>query len=470
MRRIKYGILCLLLAISLLTGGFTAYAGAESEAAAAAREGVVRILVVKDRSYGMGTGFGVGKQGEDADTFITNWHVVTSNGQFDYRDAKVYILLDDETTVKYQWFPLEPGEAMVAGGDYMQDDQGRILQRCLVDVQMGAAVECEVLYAENRYPDVAVIRTAEPVANVKTLPLRRVSQKDVGKDVIAIGYPASADSGTLTYLENGTEVEKIMASETAGKVSAGVISRCLPLELFDNTNCIDHDAHINHGNSGGPLVLKKGGSVIGINTYGYGDGYSEYSVSIYIDYAIDVLDEQGLPYTMAKDGRQGFSGQLAIILAGAGILVALAIVLVAVKKKKKGKAAVPAAVPAFQPANGPSGAAATYAAPSQLRLQGLSGVFAGRRFQLKPETRMGRDSQRCDFVFPAGTKGISGLHCIICQGAAGLTVMDAGSTWGTMVNGNKLTPNQPCPLNIGDRICLGSVNEEFQITGKGGAV
>lgn len=465
MRRIKYGILCLLLTISLMAGGFTAYAGDEGEAAAAARKGVVRILVVNGGGFGMGTGFGVGKQGEDADTFITNWHVVTSSGRFDYHDAKVYILLDDETTVKYQWFPLEPGEAMVAGGDYTQDDRGRVYQRLFVDVQMGAAVECEVLFAENKYPDVAIIRTAEPVANVKTLPLRRVSQKDVGRDVMAIGYPASADNGTLTYLKDGTEVEKIMASEKAGKVSAGVISRCLPLELFDNTNCIDHDAHINHGNSGGPLVLKKDGSVIGINTYGYGEGYSEYSVSIYIDYAIDVLDELGLPYTMAKGGGQVFSRQLAIVLAGVGILVVMAIVLAAVKKKKKGKAAPAAAVPAFQPANGPM-----YAAPSQLRLQGLSGVFAGRRFQLKPETRMGRDSQRCDFVFPADTKGISGLHCIVSQGAAGLTVTDAGSTWGTMVNGNKLAPNQPCPLNIGDRICLGSVNEEFQITGKGGAV
>ena len=473
MRRIKYGIWCLLIVISLMAGGITAYAEGEGKAAAA-REGVVRILVDWPDGYSTGTGFGVGEPGADADTFVTNWHVVTSSGQYDYREGKVYILLDDETWFKYGWIPLAPGEQMVEGGDYGQDGQGNVYKKLIIDVHLGAAVECEVLYAENDYPDVAVIRTAEPVKNVKTLPLRKVSEGNVGEDVLAIGYPGSADSGSLTYTEDGAETEKIKASVTAVSVSGGVVSRCIPLEIFGNTDCIVHGAHINHGNSGGPLVLKKDGSVIGINTYGYGEQSMEYSVSIYIDYAIGILDQLGLPYTMAKDGGQGLSGQLVIILAGVGILAVLAVVLVVVRKKQKGKAAVsagsPAAVPAFQPAPGPSGGDAMYGAPSQLRLQGLTGVFAGRRFQLKPETRMGRDPQRCDFVYPAGTKGISGLHCIISQGPAGLTVTDVGSTWGTTVNGTKLVPNQPCPLNIGDRICLGSVEEEFQITGKGGAV
>ena len=44
MRRIKYGIWCLLIVISLMAGGITAYAEGEGKAAAA-REGVVRILV-----------------------------------------------------------------------------------------------------------------------------------------------------------------------------------------------------------------------------------------------------------------------------------------------------------------------------------------------------------------------------------------------------------------------------------------
>ncbi|MBS6954608.1 MAG: trypsin-like peptidase domain-containing protein [Enterocloster asparagiformis] len=500
MKRITRGALCLFLIVALMAGGFTAY-GKEGEesAAAAAREGVVRIMVFWPDGYSFGTGFGIGEQGKDADTFLTNWHVVTNSGQHDYRDGRIFILLDDETWLKYQWFPLEPGDQVVDGGDYIQDSRGTVYQRFVVDVNLGAAVECEVLYAENQYPDVAVLRTAEPVRNVKTLPLRRVSQEFVGEDVRAIGYPGSADSGSVTHSEDGTELERIKASVEAVSLSGGVISRCLPLEFFGNTDCIDHGAHINHGNSGGPLVLKKDGSVIGINTYGYGENYSEYNASIYIDYAIDVLDQLGLTYTMAEDGSRKQSKGPAAVLIGVGILAALAVAAAVLRKKRRRTAAAlqpgaesrsgaesqqgaqfrqaaasqPAAV--FLPEQqvlppGLSGGGIAGGAQSELRLQGLSGVFAGRRFRLKPETRIGRDPQRCDFVYPAGTKGISGLHCVITQGQNGFTITDVGSTCGTTVNGRKLAPNQACALNIGDKICLGSVNEEFQITGKGGAV
>ena len=205
-----------------MAGGITAYAEGEGKAAAA-REGVVRILVDWPDGYSTGTGFGVGEPGADADTFVTNWHVVTSSGQYDYREGKVYILLDDETWFKYGWIPLAPGEQMVEGGDYGQDGQGNVYKKLIIDVHLGAAVECEVLYAENEYPDVAVIRTAEPVKNVKTLPLRKVSEGNVGEDVLAIGYPGSADSGSLTYTEDGAETEKIKASVTAVSVSGGVV-------------------------------------------------------------------------------------------------------------------------------------------------------------------------------------------------------------------------------------------------------
>ena len=473
MRYVRGWGLCVFLAIFLTAGRFTAFGEEGDSKVSEARYGVVRILAEWPGVSTLGTGFGVGEPGEDADTFVTNWHVVTNSGFLDYKDAKVYILLDDETWTEYQWVEVKESEELNESEEYIKDANGILYRKVPVDSGLGRKVECEVLYAENQYPDVAVIRTKEPVRNVKTMPLRTVGQDEIGKNVYTIGYPASADMENRTYTDNG-EVEKIKASVEAVSVAGGVISKCLPLESWGNTECIVHDAHINHGNSGGPLVLEDG-NVIGINTYVYGDqGIMEYSASIDIKYAIDVLDQLGIPYTMGSGGGGGKNSLAPELLAGGGAIVLLAVLVAVLKKNRKKKREVPPPKP--NPSSPPNQAgplpegfpAAEY--DSGLRLQGISGTFAGRRFQLKKEIRMGRNPKGCDFVYPSGTKGISGIHCIIRLEKSGVTITDSGSTCGTTVNGRKLVPNQPCCLSAGDRICLGSPKEEFQITRKGGIV
>lgn len=449
MKYMKRWTLCMILALSLLAGTATAFGAEGDSKVAEARHGVVRILVeaADGSSISYGTGFGVGTPGKDTDTFVTNWHVVTSSGRFDSKTARVYILLDDET-----WFRI-------------QDD-------FIVDMETGDSVECEVLYAEQEFPDVAVIRTSEPLHNVKAMPLRYVSQKDIGKSVYAIGYPGSADTGSSEELEDGSLLQKLKASVEAVTVTGGVISKCAPLEAFGNTECIVHDAHINHGNSGGPLIFEDG-SVIGINTYGYGEVAGEYSASIYIKYATEVLDDLGIRYAMAGGASLG-KMPLGLLAVGVVILlVILAVILAVVLKKKKlpqaaWAAQIPARAPAQAPAAGGSGISGGGGSYADLRLQGVSGTFSGRRFQLKEEVRMGRNPQCCNFVYPTDTKGISGAHCVIRLDNSGISITDSGSTCGTTVNGKKLTPNQPCRLSVGDRICLGSPKEEFQITRKGG--
>ncbi len=509
-----------------------------------ARYGVVRIFTVaktpEGYSLSTGTGFGVGAPGKDADTFVTNWHVVTSSGSFDYKDARVFILLDDQTFYKYEWIMVEEGEELDGSGEYAQDEDGRIYKRVLTDWELGNVVECEVLYAEHQYPDVAILKTKEPVENVETMPLRRVDPYDVGRKIFTIGYPGSADMASIVY-DGDAIIEKIKGTVEAVSVAGGDISRCLSLEWLGNTNCIVHHAHINHGNSGGPLILEDG-SVIGINTYGFGDLEMEYSVSIYIDYAMEIMDELGISYTLAEDeeeggqdggekdgqdggedgsqdsgenggknpekgddtkengknreddgpGNQGGSGQedgkavsgddvpggqgkedhnatgsvpvKILVGAGAAVLIGLAVLIAVSKRKTPALSKTPIPSEASVPAPGES------VSLSNVRLQGMTGVFAGRRFQIGAEIRMGRDPQRCDFVYPADTKGISGMHCVIRAQGGTVMILDAGSTYGTFVNGNKLIPNCSYPLAIGDRIRLGSANEEFQITQKGGVV
>ncbi|HIS30284.1 MAG TPA: trypsin-like peptidase domain-containing protein [Candidatus Limivivens intestinipullorum] len=484
MKRIKRAVLYVVLAIILFEGSFAAYGDDGAANVRDARAAVVRILVQgPDGSCSLGTGFGIGAQGENASAFITNWHVVTSSGVYDYEDVKVYILLDDNTVFRTEYAEGEDGEWHAV--------KGKIIP--------GAMVECEVLYAENEYPDVAVIRPRETINGIKTLPLKVAGQDDIGKKVYTIGYPGSADKASRVISGN-TEDERIPGSIEAVSIDGGEISRILPLESLGNTNCIVHHAHINHGNSGGPLVMEDG-SVIGINTYGYGEETEgtvmEYSVSIDIQYAIDVLDQLGIEYTEASENEpeSGTSFIPIILIVGAAAATSAVILIAATRKKKSiADASQPqgavsqSAAAAILSAPKPSVSSSSAGIPKQptgshssggqsvpiplaeLRLQGIKGVFAGRRFALKEQFIIGRDGNRCGLVYPAGTKGISGAHCAIRFQNGRLTVTDLGSTYGTAVNGKKLVPGTPCPVSVGDRIFLGSDNEGFQITKKGGEV
>lgn len=474
--KLKKGAICLLLFFLLLFSESRCVFAGESNQVSKVRNGVVRIFVVMQNEtgtfYGLGTGFGVGIVGEDADTFVTNWHVVTSNGAFDYHDARVYILLDDETTATYSWMSLPEGEDPLDYGDEVVEQDGTYYVKVLTDLSLGSAVECEVLYAENQYPDVAVLRTKEPVANVAALPLRRVSQEMVGEKVYSIGYPGTADISS-TEESGSKETNKWKASVQAVSVADGTISRCIPMELFGNTECIDHSAHINHGNSGGPLVLEDG-SVIGINTYGYGEDAREYSVSIYADYAMDIMDDLGISYDVAGEGDD--VSMLPFVVAGVLVLalLAAAVVIVVVRRRKEQRQPVPAAGNAYVPIPNSNPAVPNVRPVSSgtqdLRLQGLKGKFAGKRFALVQDVCIGRDARRCALVYPQEATYVSRTHCMIRMGSGGLTITDLGSTAGTFVNGRKLLPNQPMPLSVGDHVFLAGGREEFQITKKGGVV
>ena len=97
--------------------------------------------------------------------------------------------------------------------------------------------------------DIAVVKSTE---NMPYLPLAQVDDIDVGQDVVAVGTPI-----TLTLKHTFTK----------GIVSA--LNRTLKVSSLSGEsymqNLIQHDASLNPGNSGGPLVNSKG-EVVGINT------------------------------------------------------------------------------------------------------------------------------------------------------------------------------------------------------------
>ncbi|MCC8082327.1 MAG: trypsin-like peptidase domain-containing protein [Lachnospiraceae bacterium] len=469
MKYIKRLAACLILAAVLAAGGITANATSGTpEEVSDACYGVVRILGVGPDGVWTGSGFGVGKEGEYADTFVTNWHVVTSSGEYDAEDVTLYILLDDETVITYEYYAVTAADAeqyIADGYDVYSDDAGNYYILVPADIQLGSVVECEVLYEGVQYPDVAVIATAEPITGVETLPLRQAEEASVGTMVYSIGYPATADTGSITETSTGY-TKKIGGSAEYVSYGGGIISRFQALELMGNTECIVHEAHINSGNSGGPLILADG-SVVGINTY----LYEEYNVGIYIDYAMDILDDLGIYYTVAGSGATIPIELIVVIVVIAAAVVVLVAVLFLRKKR-----------PASRSADAPSGASGHVIPPAAptgpvagdgdagFRIQGTAGAFAGRRFRLEGEVRIGRDAGRCGIACPPDTKGVSSVHCIIRVQGTSISIEDQGSTYGTTVNGKKLTAHRPQPLALGDRICLGSEREAFQITGRHGAV
>lgn len=94
------------------------------------------------------------------------------------------------------------------------------------------------------------------------------------------------------------------------------------------------------------------------------------------------------------------------------------------------------------------------------KLIGIEGMYKQTEFNLDGRTVMGRDAKQCNIVFPAGTKGISKIQCEIHWSGQTKTcsIVDNGSTYGTMVNGVKLTNGQPQRLNAGDMISVGENN------------
>jgi len=59
--------------------------------------------------------------------------------------------------------------------------------------------------------------------------------------------------------------------------------------------------------------------------------------------------------------------------------------------------------------------------------------------------------------------GVSRLHATISLAKEGITIMDLGSANGTRVNGKKIPPHQPMPLQHGDMISLGSFKVQILI-------
>lgn len=437
----KKRITCLFLAMLLLvcSMGMTGCAKDSGEIAKDAREGVVRVLVEGFEGYYIGTAFGVGEKGEDAEYFVTNIHVVFPEG---YEAVHVWLMKNS------------------GGWDsaYGQPDPTHL-------------VKCDIVYYDDSgVPDIAILKAVDTIPGRKTMPLLDESvDVEAGDTVYALGYPGASD-----VIESDTYGSKLVAGIEDITMTRGIISRLTESKALGDIDVIQHDARISGGNSGGPLINDKG-AVVGVNTWTITE--SDASVSVDIKYVRDILDDEDIPYYTIGDTNWVM---IAVIAGLAALIVVVVVVIVVISGNNKRKAeaerqraaqqAAAAAAAAGNVQGGYNAPGRTAVAPDyRPRLQCLAGAFAGKRFSLENSVRIGRDPSRNDLVFPANTQGVSGVHCVLMVDNNTVWLKDLGSTYGTYISGGRrLAANEAVQLRVGDKFWLGSENEVFVIAPKGG--
>lgn len=457
-------------------------------------------------SLGHGSGFFVDKNGGSISYLVTNHHVIEPFLDFGAGELRGY----SKNPATDRWTVYE------SSNDPRAEYKGRSKIRVYFD---SSTYEEAYVVEYSEAKDVAILKLANPTNLRKPIPLARPDDSMVGQTVFAVGYPGLSDNAFA-----GATTSWGISDAT---VTRGTISRFLTTSGTGQEN-IQIDCDIKPGNSGGPLVGENG-AAIGINTWSVSgqDGQTNYAVNI--SEAMALLSRNGVEFATLGDVPPAPAGSeppqesagapggldplptadveepsdepdpepseepedeegldpFVIVLIAAGVLVVGGIVAVVVitSRKKNAASAVPPAAPqyppqssvpptapaqGFQQAQAQTPSTASLAGDSGLRVQGVTGSFAGRRVALPRQLRIGRDPQRNDLVYPAGTQGISGVHCVLLVENGTVYVKDLGSTYGTFVGGRRLAANETVPLRVGDRFSLGSDRETFQIAQKGG--
>ena len=425
-------VLCLLAAL-LLTGCQSSSAPTTTYNDAKQGTAVVADLIFREDTGaliegGTGTGFFVGKAGEKPQYIITNHHVVE------------YFLNWNAGQQAYASTSTQSG-IPVKGYLYVYFDGSDRVEAQLVD------------YSEAN--DLAVLKLLSPTDKRKATTLRVPTEDLVGQSVYAIGYPGAAeliDAINQWGLSDST-------------VTTGTISRLLH-ESGTVRSLIQLDVVISQGNSGGPLVDAMG-NVLGVNTFGISGGDREVNYAVNIEEVITLLDRNNIPYDVYDPNAKTAIPMQSFAIA-AGAVVLLAIVLIVVLKNRKPK---PGPIPVL---NGvPPRPIPDPPKPydSGYRIQCSKGALSGQRFMLRTDGKLtiGRDSAKCNVVYPATTPGVSGKHCTVWFEGGKVYLRDENSSNGTFVlTGTRLTANQTVELRAGDGFYLGSPNESFTVVRKGG--
>ncbi|MDC3412742.1 S1C family serine protease [Aquibacillus sp. 3ASR75-11] len=159
-------------------------------------------------------------------------------------------------------------ESDMIGSGFLYNEKGDIITNAHV-VKDANAIYVKTTNAST-YPaavvgigketDIAVIRVPQ-LANQSPMQLEQNIVTDVGDEIIAVGSPLGFQN-----------------SVTLGIISG--MNRSFSIDDFSYTNVFQISANITNGNSGGPLINRDSGKVIGINSAGAEEGTIGFSIPI----------------------------------------------------------------------------------------------------------------------------------------------------------------------------------------------
>lgn len=349
-----------------------------------------------------GSGFAIGENGKPVQYIVTNYHVV-----FDEETGEKA----DEVIV---YFSAAANRYMVAQ-----------------------------IYRYDASKDIAVLRLPETTTEVSPLKLTKYADTDTSETFYALGYPARATVGTDFERYDKTEIV----------TTSGMISR---QTMIDERDVYMLDLQITSGNSGGPLVNKKG-EVVGINTFSITDNSGDQTnYAVCIDELTRIVSVDEVPYTLSTDtDPKGVVVISAVIVVDLVLAVLIAFAFFGKKKSDYGDTVAAE--------DGPGKTVALSGGIAVVSC--IAGALKGQDFILKDKLVFGRDPKRCNVVLPVDAEGVSGLHCQIGVQGSKFRLKDLGSTYGTYINkGLKIDKETEVDLSDGDIFYLGSEKTKFSIS------
>lgn len=177
----------------------------------------------------------------------------------------------------------------ITGSGFLYNDKGDIITNAHV-IEHAEAIYVKTANARfypaavigiSEVTDIAVIRVPQ-LANGDPLPLSE-EVAEIGDEVIALGSPHGFQNTVTLGIISGTE-------------------RNFEVDGYNYSNAYQISAQITHGNSGGPLIHRETGEIIGINSVGTQDGLIGFSIPVH-----EVIDEVKDWSNQAKNDELNFA-------------------------------------------------------------------------------------------------------------------------------------------------------------------